>query len=75
MWDAALAQEKLGYVYYTKVVIHNCVPYGSNEYGPAPYLLLFRNLTAANYQKLDTLPEVRIQTSAGARRAREGGAG
>ncbi len=52
MWDAALAQEQRGYTYYTKVAIHNCVPYGSNEYGAAPYLLLFRNLTAANYQKL-----------------------
>ena len=53
MWEAALAQEKLGYTYYTKVAIHNCVPYGSNEFGPTPYLLLFRNLTTANYQKLD----------------------
>ncbi|MEJ1964109.1 MAG: adenosine deaminase [Gammaproteobacteria bacterium] len=53
MWDAALAQEQRGYIYYTKVAIHNCVPYGSNEYGATPYLLLFRNLTTANYQKLD----------------------
>jgi adenosine deaminase CECR1 len=53
MWDAAIAQEKNGYVYYTKVTIKNCVPYGSNEYGPDPYFLLFRNLTAANYAKLD----------------------
>src|SRR5262245_41834463 len=53
MWDAALAQEKHGYIYYTKVTIKNCVPYGSNEYGPEPYFLLFRNLTAANYAKLD----------------------
>jgi adenosine deaminase CECR1 len=53
MWEAALAQERRGYTYYTKVAIHNCVPYGSNEYGPAPYLLLFRNLTTAHYQKLD----------------------
>jgi len=53
MWDAVLAQEARGYTYYTKVAIHNCVPYGSNEFGGAPYLLLFRNLVAANYQKLD----------------------
>src|SRR5262245_16664879 len=46
MWEAALAQEKLGYIYYTKVAIRNCMPYGTNEYGPAPYLLLFRNVTA-----------------------------
>src|SRR5262245_11519345 len=49
MWDAAIAQEKHGYIYYTKVTIKNCVPYGSNEYGPEPYFMLFRNLTAANY--------------------------
>src|SRR6185503_16404754 len=53
MWDAAIAQEKHGYTYYTKVTIRNCVPYGSNEYGPEPYFLLFRNITAANYAKLD----------------------
>src|SRR5690242_3017794 len=53
MWDAAIAQEKRGYIYYTKVTIKNCVPYGSDEYGPEPYFLLFRNLTAANYAKLD----------------------
>lgn len=53
MWDAAIAQEKHGYIYYTKVTIRNCVPYGSNEYGPDPYFMLFRNLTAANYAKLD----------------------
>jgi adenosine deaminase CECR1 len=53
MWDAALAQEKHGYTYYTKVTIRNCVPYGSNEYGSEPYYMLFRNLTAANYAKLD----------------------
>jgi adenosine deaminase CECR1 len=52
MWDAALAQEKNGYIYYTKVTIKNCVPYGSNEYGPEPYYMLFRNLTAANHAKL-----------------------
>ena len=46
-------QEKRGYTYYTKVAIHNCVPYGSNEYGADAYLLLFRNITAANYPKLD----------------------
>jgi adenosine deaminase CECR1 len=53
MWEAALAQEARGYTYYTKVAIRNCLPYGTNEFGPAPYLMLFRNLTNANYQKLD----------------------
>jgi adenosine deaminase CECR1 len=53
MWEAALAQEKRGYTYYTKVAIRNCRPYGTNEYGPEPYLILFRNITAASYGKLD----------------------
>src|SRR5262245_8012120 len=53
MFDAALATEKQGYTYYTKVAIHNCEPYGTNEFGPAPYLLLFRNITAAGYEKLN----------------------
>ena len=53
MWDAALAQEARGYIYYAKVRIQNCVDYGSNEFGPAPYLLLFKNLQAFRYQKLD----------------------
>jgi len=53
IWDAALAQESRGYTYYTKVAIHNCVPYGSNEYGNTPYLLLFVNLLEVNWKKLD----------------------
>jgi len=53
IWDAALAQQARGYTYYTKVAIHNCVPYGSNEFGAAPYLLLFVNLLEANWKKLD----------------------
>jgi adenosine deaminase CECR1 len=54
MWDAALASEKQGYTYYTKVTIRNCVPYGENEYGAAtPYLMLFVNITAAKHAKLD----------------------
>jgi adenosine deaminase CECR1 len=53
MWDAALAQEKRGYTYYTKVAIRNCVPYGSNEFGDRPYLLLFTNVSAVNYGALD----------------------
>jgi adenosine deaminase CECR1 len=52
-WNAALAQEKNGYTYYTKVKINNCVPYGSNEFGAAPYLLLFRTVQASNYAPLD----------------------
>ena len=54
LWDAALAQEKHGYIYYTKVKIQNCRDYGTNEFGFAPYLLLFKNLQASDYDKLDT---------------------
>lgn len=53
-WNAALAQQANGYVYYTKVRIDNCIAYGSvNEYGFAPYLMLFRTLQASSYQQLD----------------------
>src|SRR5882724_5960222 len=53
MWDAAIAAEAQGYFYYTKVRIRNCVPYGHNEFGRDPYLLLFKNLQENNYRKLD----------------------
>lgn len=53
MWEAALAQKQRGYSYYTKVRIHNCVAFGNNEFGPGAYLLLFRNLKASSYEKLD----------------------
>ena len=51
-WDAALAQQARGYTYYTKVRIENCEPYDVNEFGHAPYLMLFRNVQASNYDKL-----------------------
>jgi adenosine deaminase CECR1 len=53
MWDAALAQQAKGYVYYAKVRIQNCVEYGSNEFGRNPYLLLFKNIQASSYEQLD----------------------
>lgn len=53
LWDAALAASAQGYIYYTKVRIQNCIDYGHNEYGPDPYLLLFKNLQASDYEKLD----------------------
>jgi adenosine deaminase CECR1 len=53
MWDAALAQEAKGYIYYTKVRIQNCVEYGANEFGFNPYLLLFKNVQAFTYERLD----------------------
>src|SRR6476469_8722655 len=40
LWEAALAEEKRGYTYYTKVRIQNCRDYGTNEFGPTPYQLL-----------------------------------
>ncbi len=52
LWEAALAEEKRGYTYYTKVRIQNCREYGTNEFGPAPYLLLFRNIQSADYDRL-----------------------
>ncbi|WP_020651044.1 adenosine deaminase family protein [Solimonas variicoloris] len=53
-WDAALASEKDGYTYYTKVRINNCVEYGSsNEYGGQPYYLLFHTLQQSSYARLD----------------------
>lgn len=51
-YELALKEAERGYVYYTKVRINNC-QYGSNEYGPSPYLLLFHNLQESNYLKLD----------------------
>ena len=54
MLGAAIATQNQGYTYYTKVTIRNCVPYGSNEYGAAtPYLMLFVNISAPSYAKLD----------------------
>ena len=53
LWDAALAQQSTGYTFYTKVRIQNCAGYGTNEYGPAPYLLLFNDIGGADYNKLD----------------------
>jgi adenosine deaminase CECR1 len=53
LWAAALDQQEKGYTYYTKVRIQNCIDYGSDEFGPNPYLLLFKNLEGSDYEKLD----------------------
>lgn len=53
MWSATLAQKNRGYSYYTKVRINNCIDFGANEFGPGKYLMLFRNLKASAYEKLD----------------------
>jgi adenosine deaminase CECR1 len=52
-WDAAMAEEPRGYVYYTRVRIENCAPYGHDEFGPAKALLLFKTIQASSYQTLD----------------------
>ena len=55
-WWYELAVDKKvnrGYQYYTKVRINNCVPYGSNEFGSSPYLMLFHTLQRTNYWQLD----------------------
>jgi adenosine deaminase CECR1 len=52
-WDAALAAEARGYVYYTRVRIENCAPYGHDEFGRSKALLLFKNIQAGTYATLD----------------------
>lgn len=52
MFDLALEERERGYEYYTKVRIENCVAYGSNEYGRAPYYLMFRNIAPSEYAEL-----------------------
>jgi adenosine deaminase CECR1 len=52
-WDAAMAEEPRGYVYYTRVRIENCAPYGHDEFAPAKELLLFKTIQANSYQTLD----------------------
>jgi adenosine deaminase CECR1 len=52
-WDAAMAEEKHGYIYYTRVRIENCAAYGNNEFGPDKALLLFKDIQASTFEKLD----------------------
>ncbi len=51
-WDLALAAPADGYRYYTKTTIENC-RYGTDEYGPEAYLLLFRTIPEHDWQQLD----------------------
>ncbi len=51
-YELALAETERGYEYYTKVRIDNCAHYGENQFGFAPYLMLFRMITAAQYAVL-----------------------
>jgi adenosine deaminase CECR1 len=52
-WDAALAEASRGYVYYTRVRIANCAPYGHDEFGGDKALLLFKDIPAYTFEKLD----------------------
>lgn len=51
LWQLALDAEQEGYTYYTKVRINEC-RFGSNEYGPNPYLLMFHTLAHYDYAEL-----------------------
>ena len=51
-YEIALAQKERGYQYYTKVRIENCVAYGGNQFGRAPYYLMFRNIMDVQYEEL-----------------------
>ena len=51
-YELALAEKARGYRYFTKIRIENCVAYGSNEFGPSPYYLMFRNISADEYESL-----------------------
>lgn len=51
-YAAALAEKSRGYEYYTKVRIENCRDYGGNEFGGLAYYLMFRNITAVQYERL-----------------------
>jgi adenosine deaminase CECR1 len=52
-WDAAMAAEQRGYVYYTRVRIENCAPYDHDEFGGSKSLLLFKNIQASTFDKLN----------------------
>jgi adenosine deaminase CECR1 len=52
-WEAAMAAEPRGYVYYTRVRIMNCAPYGNDEFGASKALLLFKDIQASRFEALD----------------------
>jgi adenosine deaminase CECR1 len=52
-YDLALAQAERGYRFYTRVRINNCRPYGTNAFGPSPYLLMFVNIQESRFKTLD----------------------
>ncbi|MEM1437143.1 MAG: adenosine deaminase, partial [Pseudomonadota bacterium] len=50
-WDLAMRARERGYRYFTKIKINNC-RYGTDEYGPNRYLLLFRTIPQAHFDSL-----------------------
>jgi hypothetical protein len=72
-WDAAMAAERRGYVYYTRVRIMNCAPYGHDEFGASKALLAFQGYSGEPVRSARCVRQVRVQTIAGSRRAREAG--
>jgi adenosine deaminase CECR1 len=52
-WDAAMAAQQHGYIYYTRVRIENCAPYGHDEFGAPKALLLFKIIQASAFDELD----------------------
>jgi adenosine deaminase CECR1 len=50
--DSLLTQAARGYLYYTRVRIGNCTPYGNDEFGGTRALLLFKNVQESTWRKL-----------------------
>jgi len=50
--EIAAAQKERGYTYFVKTKINNC-EFGSNEFGPNAYLLLFRTVQESTFNALD----------------------
>ena len=72
-WDAAMAAQQRGYIYYTRVRIMNCAPYGHDEFGASKALLLFKDIQASRFEALDACGKSEFKRLAGPRRAREAG--
>ncbi|GLS25982.1 adenosine deaminase [Marinibactrum halimedae] len=41
-----------GYQYYTKTQVKHCQPYGGNEFGGTPYLMMFHTIQRSTYEQL-----------------------
>ena len=51
-YELAIASEKLGYVYYTKVRLNNCRLPNWDSFSVRPYHLMYQTLVAHNWEKL-----------------------